>query len=203
MVGADAYLSNIMNLELSTPFLDRSAASHTAQYGRRYSSRRCVVWHRPDPPRNLAGARQRRGWGSTAGPCRADISALSRMRNSRAWFCSRLLRRVPARFPDRVLLQMSGRVPLLQHPAHGRNRGAPGRSRLPAATGAAVGARRTQTATLLPSARRQWPLYSGKPTLATEGSRHRTWHSFDRHPRILTGSNQSIAAVALESRYVH
>lgn len=49
-------------------------------------------------------------------------------------------------------------VSVLQHAVHGGNRRATGRSRLSAATGAAIGARCAQAAALLPSARSRWPL---------------------------------------------
>jgi hypothetical protein len=79
-----------------------------------------------------------RGLGILGQPLRVDAGQhLSRVRHPRSRFRPRLLRRVPARFPDRMLPQMSLRVPLLQHAAHGRDHGTPGRSRLPAATGAA------------------------------------------------------------------
>jgi len=73
-----------------------------------------------------------------------------------------------------LLLQMSWCVPLRQHAAHGRNSGAPGRSRLSAASGAAMGAGGAQAAALHPIAGRggQWPLYFGKPTLRIEASLH-------------------------------
>ena len=76
-------------------------------------------------------------------------------------FARALLRRVPARFSDRVLLshgdflrpQAPWCVPLLKPAAYARNYRASGRSHFPAATGAPMGARRAQTAALLPSAR--------------------------------------------------
>ncbi len=48
---------------------------------------------------------------------------------------------------------MSWCMPILQHPAHRRNSGAPGRACLSAAAGAAVGPGRAQTAAHLPSSR--------------------------------------------------
>ena len=53
-----------------------------------------------------------------------------------------------------------------------------------AAAGAAMGARRAQTAALLPSARCQWPLLAGKPTLATEDSVHRIGIGLIRSPEF-------------------
>ena len=44
-----------------------------------------VVSHRPDPLRDLAGARCRAGRRVTAGLCRTSLSPLSRMRHLRAW----------------------------------------------------------------------------------------------------------------------
>ena len=87
---------------------------------------------------------------------------------------------------------MSWRVPLVQHPAHGRNSGAPGRSRLSAAAGAAMGTRRAQTAAHLASARHDparrgaahFPLGGGTLPARTQPRlpRHRTDRGGRLHP---------------------
>ena len=101
------------------------------------------------------------------------------------------LKAPPERTATRVSNISSSRTPanvvacaLEQHAAHERKGGAPGRSRLHAATVAAMGPRRAQTAALLQLARRQWRLYSGKPTLDTEGSGHRIGITLFRSPEF-------------------
>ena len=51
-------------------------------------------------------------------------------------------------------MQKSGRLPIVQHPAHGGDGGTPQRPCVPTPAGAPVGAVSTQTATLLHAARR-------------------------------------------------
>ena len=99
-----------------------------------------VVSHRPGALRDLAGARGRVGRDGTAGLCRASLSPLSRMRHPQLWFCPGLLRGVRARLLGCFLVQRPGRMPIVQHPAHGGDGGASDRSRVAAVAAAAVGA---------------------------------------------------------------
>lgn len=71
------------------------------------------------------------------------------------WLCPRAVRAVRPRLPDRLLVQGAWRVPLVQRPAHGGDRGASDRSRPVGVAPAPVGARRAEVPALPPAARPQ------------------------------------------------
>ena len=89
---------------------------------------------------HLAGASG--GWhrGKRIRRHRAGIPLLPRVRHPRSWFRPCPLRRLRARLPGRLLLQVPRRLPFPHYPPHGRDGGASGRPRHPAFAGAPVGA---------------------------------------------------------------
>src|SRR6266850_3253930 len=90
-----------------------------------------------DVPRR--GARAQRG--RRPPPLRrARVRALPGLRNPRAWLRPGPVRRVQARIPGGVLVQEPRSLPLLQRAPDARHGRAPGRCRLPARAGAAMGA---------------------------------------------------------------
>src|SRR3989442_11938134 len=71
------------------------------------------------------------------------------MRRPRLWLRACAVRRLRPRLPDRVLLQGTWRVPVVQCPAHGGDHGASDGSRLPTPASAEVGVGGAEAAALL------------------------------------------------------
>ena len=117
------------------------------------------------------------GWrrGERTRSHRAGIPPLPRMRHPRPRFRPRPLRRLWARLPDCRLLQMQRSLPILRHPAQGRDRRTSGRTCHPASASAAVGALGAQAPALSPGTR-------------FSGTERRTAHLSERHRACATAT---------------
>jgi len=102
---------------------------------------------RPATPRDLVrptprGPRRRHAGAGVRG---AGVPPLPGVQRPRPWLGGSPLRGMRARRPDRVLVPGARRLPLVQHPAHGGDRGPSHRPRLAGPAGAAVACREAES----------------------------------------------------------